>query len=143
MFTTRLLSAAFLVTSVFSFAQEHRAPATPPTISAKFEFKVSAPNAAEPWRIIPRQWDGSGSNAEEASLDGVPGFLLDGHGHAGRRGTVLTGPVDDTCYTLRTYVVARDSKNSDSTHPVRSSTCLPGSRLRLKTADAHSNLGNR
>jgi hypothetical protein len=50
---------------------------------------------------------------------------------------------DDICYTIRSYVVARDSKDSDSTHPVKSSTCLPGSRYHLKTAVAHSRDENR
>jgi hypothetical protein len=39
-----------------------------------------------------------------------------------------------TCYTIRSYVVARDDKNSDSTHPVSSSTCQPANRYRVKKA---------
>ena len=43
---------------------------------------------------------------------------------------------DDTlCYTIRSYVVARDSKNSDSVHPVGYSTCQPAGRYRLKSAE--------
>ena len=41
---------------------------------------------------------------------------------------------DGVCYTLRTYVVARDDKDSDSTHMVRATRCLPASRLQFKTA---------
>ncbi|HMK20936.1 MAG TPA: hypothetical protein VK466_01300 [Terriglobales bacterium] len=41
---------------------------------------------------------------------------------------------DGVCYTLRTYVVARDEKDSDSTHAVRVTRCLPATRLQFKTA---------
>jgi hypothetical protein len=40
---------------------------------------------------------------------------------------------DATCYTIRTYVVARDSKDSDSTHPAGYSTCQPSAQYQLKT----------
>ena len=40
---------------------------------------------------------------------------------------------DVTCLTLRTYIVARDSKDSDSTHPVGYSTCQPSAQYQLKT----------
>jgi len=41
---------------------------------------------------------------------------------------------DGVCYTLRTYVVARDEKDSDATHLVRATRCLPSARLQFKTA---------
>lgn len=40
---------------------------------------------------------------------------------------------DGLCYTMRSYVVARDSKHSDATHPVSYSTCQKASRYRLYT----------
>lgn len=40
---------------------------------------------------------------------------------------------DTTCFAIRSYVVARDSKDSDSTHLVHYSTCQPASRYRLRT----------
>jgi hypothetical protein len=36
------------------------------------------------------------------------------------------------CFTMRTYVVARDSKDSDSVHPVRYSTCTPAGKRQVK-----------
>jgi len=42
---------------------------------------------------------------------------------------------DGLCYTMRSYVVARDSKHSDSTHPVSYSTCQKASRYRLRTTE--------
>jgi len=68
--------------------------------------------------------------AEEITILGQP---------AKRRDLTLSRPDDEICYTLRTYVVARDDKESDSTHRVSSSTCQPGSRYRLKTADTEGN----
>ena len=58
-------------------------------------------------------------------------------------GMVLSGldgqlDADITCLKIRSYVVARDSKDSDSTHPVSYSTCQPASRYRLKTTDLRS-----
>lgn len=41
--------------------------------------------------------------------------------------------LDTTCYAIRSYVFARDSQDSDSTHLVDYSTCQPASRYRLKT----------
>lgn len=43
--------------------------------------------------------------------------------------------VDGLCYTMRSYVVARDSKHSDATHPVSYSTCQKASRYRLRTTE--------
>jgi hypothetical protein len=40
---------------------------------------------------------------------------------------------DSYCLKIRSYLVARDSKTSDSTHLVGYSTCLPASRYRLRT----------
>jgi len=42
---------------------------------------------------------------------------------------------DTTCLYIRSYVFARDSKDSDSTHPVSYSTCQPASRYRVKTTE--------
>jgi hypothetical protein len=40
----------------------------------------------------------------------------------------------NVCFKMRTYVVARDSKDSDSTHPVRYTTCTPANaRIVQKT----------
>ena len=40
---------------------------------------------------------------------------------------------DSLCYAIRSYVVARDSKHSDSVHPVGYTTCVPASRYQLRT----------
>jgi hypothetical protein len=43
---------------------------------------------------------------------------------------------DDTCYTMRTYVMAREDKDSDATRTVRYRKCLPGWKVDLKNAIA-------
>jgi hypothetical protein len=43
------------------------------------------------------------------------------------------GSNDGFCFKIRSYVVARDSKDSEATHFVRSSTCQPASRYGLKS----------
>jgi hypothetical protein len=53
-------------------------------------------------------------------------------------------PGDDAvCYKIRSYVVARDNKDSDSVHPVRYSTCQPASRYRLRTTQIQTDSSNR
>jgi len=42
---------------------------------------------------------------------------------------------DTTCYAIRSYVVARDAKDSDSTHPAGYSTCRPSDRYHVKSAE--------
>jgi hypothetical protein len=42
---------------------------------------------------------------------------------------------DYFCLTMRTYKVARDDRNSDSTHPVSYSTCQPAARFRTHTIE--------
>ena len=37
-----------------------------------------------------------------------------------------------TCFTMRSYYVERESKHSDATHPIGSSTCMPSSKFDLK-----------
>jgi len=89
----------------------------------------TAPTAKpdEPWRIIPKS-------------DKDRTFLISPD--MDRKGIVMLpdGPLaaDVTCLSIRSYVVKRDSKNSDSVHPAGYSTCVPAHRFRLKTADSVS-----
>jgi hypothetical protein len=48
-----------------------------------------------------------------------------------------------TCYSIRSYVVARDSKDSDSTHLAGYSTCQPATRYGLKTTEIRSATADR
>lgn len=48
------------------------------------------------------------------------------------RMTIYPGEV---CYSIRSYLMARDSKDSDSTHLVGTSNCQPARQYSLKTTD--------
>jgi len=91
------------------------------------DFPTRAANPSEPWRIIPKKHEDDASIIHDGDI-GPDGIIVSPRGRA---------DADTICYTLRAYIVARDSKHSDSTHPVGYSTCHPASRYRLKTADAH------
>ena len=43
---------------------------------------------------------------------------------------------DGVCYTMRTYIVAREDKDSDVTRPIRVTRCLPATKLEFKSAVA-------
>jgi hypothetical protein len=42
---------------------------------------------------------------------------------------------EGVCYKLRSYKVARDDRDSDSTHPVGYSTCQRASKFQMKSAE--------
>jgi|SRR5271166_4841666 len=127
----RPFATVLLFLPLATFAQDRQGPlySGPAARSAISENKQSSPS--EPWRIIPVP---------------KPDLCETGNGKA----SVLfadkfKAPVSDlfpdaqlstdaTCYAIRSYVVARDDKDSDSTHFVSYSTCQPASRYRLKAA---------
>lgn len=122
----RVLVAALFLSSLPAFTQDRQPVSLAPTRNA-VQTPATPPPAtpSEPWRIIPK------TNKDNPSVFSTPDI---------GSGVLALSPgerldADTTCYAIRAYVVARDSKDSDSTHPVRYSTCLPASRYRLKTAD--------
>jgi hypothetical protein len=50
---------------------------------------------------------------------------------------------DTICYSIRNYRVARDSPDSDSTHPVGTSTCQRASRYQVRTVQIEQTSPNR
>ena len=139
----RLFLAALLVYSLPAFTQDQQLAAdqNPDNVSAFATNRNVA--TAEPWRIMPnRTSDFSSNSMDRMRLD----QYVRGQGKGDFRGARskedkartlvmgLNGPLDAdaTCFTIRSYVVARDSKDSDSTHPTGYSTCQPASRCRLK-----------
>jgi len=75
---------------------------------------------------------------EQSSPAKDPAFLLDLLTHSRTLSLDGQSTSDTVCYKMRSYVVARDSKHSDSVHPVGYSTCQPASRYRLRTTQADS-----
>ena len=147
----RIFVLALVVCSTLAFAQKNTDfTAVPDQVLTASNHVTAA--ASEPWKIIPNQpadanaangplnrhqidqFKVSRSKTDDRTLllgpESDAGILLSGVG-----GDLIT---DSTCLKIRSYVVARDSKNSDSTHPVSYSTCQPASRYRLRTTEVRS-----
>ena len=151
MTSARALGSLLLLCTLTVFAQDQ------PKASGKPEPTTSAPSV-EAWKIIPD--DTAKANLEQdalvrlqtsrpprhqnhsdqsspASTNSEHSVLSDLNSPRAKTSVVdsLGRITDDaTCLTIRSYVVARDSKDSDSTHLVRYSTCQPASRYQLRTA---------
>ena len=140
----RLLMAISLVCSLSAFAQTQNDRTTPGNDAAVAP-KSLAGATSEPWKILsesPAGWSTTTSTARPSidhsrdpfSLGANPsGPLLSGiiDPNISVRNSVAGG--DSYCLKIRSYVVARDSKNSDSVHPAGYTTCVPASRFRLRT----------
>jgi hypothetical protein len=120
MTSVRLLAAAVLICTASAFAQEQLSSTNRSNQTAEPErsARVTTP---DPWKIVLNQpTDSRESSLQSRQLDPMA-VRADAR------------PGDDTlCYKIRSYVVARDSKDSDSVHPVGYSTCQPASRYRLR-----------
>ena|ERR1700686_3388881 len=144
MTSARLLAAALLFYSLSAFAQD-RQTVSGNGVSALVTNGEATATPSEPWRVIPNRPDFSLDSADRIRVDQ---YRLD-RGQLDPRtgrpkmeaqtGRAIMGEeesmeADATCYAIRSYVVARDSKDSDSTHPASYSTCRRASRYHLKTA---------
>ncbi|MGA7753825.1 MAG: hypothetical protein WCB05_13400 [Candidatus Sulfotelmatobacter sp.] len=145
MTSARLALIALLVSSASTFAQMPGALVTPHTDPAAKTLP------SESWKIGGQPADSSaaGNPIERMRIDQ---FKLDPKGlpfQQDARADLMTLNLDGqagddtTCFAIRSYVVARDSKNSDATHPVGYSTCRPASRYRVRTTELHSTSVNR
>lgn len=145
MMSSRLLVIAILICSAGLFAQEAQqktlAVANQPLLTSGSQSAFSSP------RINPL-----GMESAEVSHDPLarlessqpPRLELDQNRNPKilffpepSRGFVISpGQLADgtTCYAIRSYVVARDSKHSDSVHPAGYSTCVPAKKVQLKSA---------
>jgi hypothetical protein len=161
----RLLAAViFCVTSAFAQQQPLASNRAPDNLFENYFSSPPAASPAEPWRIIPEQPQTDSSlpssnkllndqanavaRAEQArrvfaSIPFDPNtqhpwikFSPDGK-------ILAVGVADDvTCYSIRSYQVARDNKDSDAVHPVSESTCQPAGRYGVHAADQHLKLSN-
>jgi hypothetical protein len=120
----------------------------PPVANFMNAMKEKEPSAL--WRIVPNQSSELNSDStnrirvDQYRLDPESLKLLTGRQSSQPKPRTLVmgvdGPLDGDgiCYTIRSYVVARDSKDSDSTHMTGYSTCQPASRYRVKTTEQRS-----
>jgi uncharacterized protein YfaP (DUF2135 family) len=135
------------VCSLPAFAQDQQLIATQ---NADNVATVAADNISatrsDPWRILPDQSSNFTSDSMDRTRidqyvhDQIKGDFRAGRSNEAKRRTLvmgLGGPLDSdaTCFTMRSYVVARDSKDSDSTHPTGYSTCQPASKYRVRTTE--------
>jgi hypothetical protein len=146
----RLFVAALVVCSTLAFAQTK-------TDSVRVSDQASASQPAtaassEPWKFIPNQLFDASSGKDPLNrlqIDKYKVFrsntntrtlLLGPEADAGMVLSGLGGDLDGvtTCLKIRSYVVARDSKDSDSTHLVSYSTCQPSTRYRVRTTEIRS-----
>ncbi len=153
---TRLLAATLLVSSLPAFAQEitrksdphptpvmdnqssHDAPpATTPRNTELFAVQSADPgstvNALDPSRLDQYRYDQVKGERHEAKNP----FTTKASGMPERQ------EADVNCLRIRSYVVARDSRDSDATHPVSYSTCQPAERYGLKTTEMRTTTGGR
>ena len=128
----RLLTAPLLLCCLSAFAQDQQ---------------PRNPRSSEPWKIIPNPPGDVGSGQPLLSHMQVDQSRFDPKVEAkpDKLVSVLDGQPDtDTiCYSIRSYVVARDSKDSDSTHAAGYSTCRPASRYHVKNAQGRTSSGDR
>ena len=143
MTSVRLLTAAVLLCTASAFAQEQLSSTTRPNRTAEPE-KAAQTAATEPWKLVinpPVDWNDGKDRLQQFQIDAykIDPSKIDPNRRPFRWGSQIDDIVidrqlgDDTlCYKIRSFVVARDSKDSESVHPVGYSTCQPASRYRLK-----------
>lgn len=145
----RLLTVVVLLCTASAFSQEQLSSATRPTRTPEPQ-KSTPATTFEPWTIAldqPADLNAERNTLQQAQIDAykIDRSRIDPNGRPFRWGSqndpILIEPAflmdgqlgDDTvCYKIRSYVVARDNKDSDSVHPVDYSTCQPASRYRLR-----------
>ena len=136
----RLSAIALLLCPLWSFAQIAPASPEPGTASQPALFAI-APEASYLWQTASSQSsiDKSSTKQEMPARQtffrptGDDLFLVQ---PSEDKGILIAGDSptlgDSFCLSIRSYVMARDSKYSDSTHLVRSSTCVPARKYKVK-----------
>ena len=152
-----LLPIALLVCSVPALAQVQPPSSSfsGPLATLAAQDQSSQVTSPDPWKIIPDLplTPNSGSNTQDSMridqfriLDSSKGSLIASNPNPKTRVLVLPDGQPDgdtTCYAIRSYVVARDSKDSDSTHLAGYSTCQRANRFRMKNAEVRQDSPSR
>lgn len=146
----RLLAVALLIGSVTGLAQVGpKGNAFPGGNAFVFASSATVATASEPWRLIPSQPMDVSSEGSALNRFRIDDYRISRSTANGRVRLLRPDPdagmfdsimrqqqdTDTTCYSIRSYVVARDSKDPDSTHPAGYSTCQPTDRYRLKSTE--------
>jgi len=141
MTSARLLAAVVLLCSGFVLAQQ--STATPGS--------SLAPTDSEKAAMTPEPWSISLNMAAKANVPADPLARLETSQppkyendqrpdtktfffpSPGNDFVISPGALaDNACFAIRSYVMARDSKNSDSTHLVGYTTCVPSKKYQLR-----------
>jgi len=141
MTSARLLATFVLLYSGLVFAQENR-PTTGSSVAATDSEKAAV--SSEPWSISPsletkanvpqdpltRLETSQPPDYRNDQHQGTKTFLFPSPG----KGFVISPEAlaDNSCFAIRSYVMARDSKDSDSTHLAGYSTCVPSSKYQVR-----------
>jgi hypothetical protein len=132
MTSARLLAVVLVLCPVFASAQDKQQPTTgtapssvTPVDSSSYRAMTEEQKAAFMTRALNRLMAGRhiDPNTQQRWITVFPD------------GKIVAWGIDSTCYSIRSYVVERDEKNSDSTHLVRSSTCVPATKYSVKTTE--------
>jgi len=153
---TRVFAAALVVCSALALAQT-KADSLPGSDQPAAASKPATAPSSEPWKFIPKP--PADATAERNPVDRLQIDKYKVFRSKTDARTLLLGPDADAgmflsgidgqlgaetiCYKIRSYVVARDAKNSDSTHPVSYSTCQPAARYQLRTTEIRSGPADR
>jgi hypothetical protein len=146
--TLARLLAVLLLWSLPALTQDQQLFKQGAAARGNWFFALSSDTAAtpqEPWRIVPsRPADfSSGQSAlDSMRLDQYRLDQIKSDPHI-RHLKLDALDADTTCLSIRSYVVARDSKDSDSTHPAGYSTCQPSNRYQVKNAEIRLDSGNQ
>lgn len=138
MTVVRLLMALSLTCSVSAIAQIENDSVTPATLNPP-AFRVdrlSDPfllrgNSTQSPKLMLERFPQTQKNGEITLKPNDPEIVVNLNPDG--RMVVPGSQSDSLCYAIRSYVVARDSKHSDSVHPVGYTTCVPARRYQLRT----------
>jgi len=132
MASVRLLTAAVLCCTALAFSQEPPSSGMRPNRTSEPDKSQQATTPVDPHEIAQFRIDPSGRAFRWGSQ--IDPMTVRSYGEPG----------DDTvCLKIRSYVVARDDRDSDSVHLVGYSTCQPASRYRLRTTQIRIDSSNR
>ena len=142
----RLVFCILIVISLSAFAQvQESSAAGQRTAGSESATLLAKDSPTEAWHLFSNEAPGARSSQDPLMRleNGEDAFKISRDVGANRMilpspdlHPGLNGQPDNTvCYTIRSYVVARDEKDSDSTHPVSSSTCRRASRYLMKEVE--------
>jgi hypothetical protein len=152
----RLLASSIVLCSVLAFTQT-KTDSFSVSDNAAATSQPASVASAEPWKFIPNQPADTLTHKDPLNPLQIDKYKLVPSKTDAR--TLMAGPEVDagmilsglsgqmdgvtTCLKIRSYVVARDSKDSDSTHPVSYSTCQPSTRYRVRTTEMRTETVDR